>query len=450
MNGPTPYQTVPVTCPNCQFRFMAPVLTIVDVSQNPDLKSLLLSGQINIAACPQCGNAGMLRAPLVYHDPDKELLLTYVPSELGVSEVEQQRIIGDLTNRVMSSLPVDKRKGYLLRPRSFLRLEGMIEAILEADGITPEMLEAQRAKAALLERLLAMDSEDARQAIARENNAQIDYEFFQLLTLNIELAQSEGQEEAASQLLALRQQLLDWTTVGQEVTAREEAIESLGEEITREGLLANLVEAALAGEQTKVETMVAVGRPAIDYLFYQQLTTRIDEAQRAGKAQEAQALRKLRETILDLTARLDAEVREASQRVGQLLEQIINSKDPEEAVRAHLSQIDELFLRIWASSLQDAETSGQSEKAERLRKVGDVLMQLINESQPPQIQFINRLLTADYPDGTQALLEENRTQVDAQLLELMHMVGEDLVRSGRQQLAQRLDQILKQATILAG
>jgi hypothetical protein len=444
------YQTVPVTCPNCQFRFVAPVLTIVDVGQNPDLKALLLSGQINIAACPQCGNAGMLRTPLVYHDPNKELFLTYLPTELGLPEPEQQRIIGDLTNRLMSALPPEKRKGYLLRPQSFMRLEAMIEAILEADGITREMLEAQRAKAALLERLLTTASEDTRRIIAQANNAQIDYEFFQLLTLNIEMAESQRQEEAANQLLELRQQLLDWTTLGQEVAAREQAIESLGEEITREGLLARLVEAALAGEQTKVETMVTIGRPAIDYLFYQQLTARIDEAQRDGKAQEVQALKALRETILELTARLDAEVREATQQIGELLQQIVRSEDVEAAVRAHLGQIDELFLSVWASSLQAAEESGQSEYAEKLRQIGDVLMQMIDEKQPPQVRFINRLLASDYPHGTQVLLEENRPAVDAQLLEMMRLVGEDLDRSGRQEIARRLDQIRTQATLLMG
>ncbi len=50
------YQTVPVTCPNCNHRFASPVLTIIDVGQYPEAKSLFLAGQINIAVCPQCGH----------------------------------------------------------------------------------------------------------------------------------------------------------------------------------------------------------------------------------------------------------------------------------------------------------------------------------------------------------------------------------------------------------
>ena len=257
LNTPT-YQTVPVTCPSCSNRFVSPVLTTIDAGQDPEAKAMFLSGQINVAACPQCGHAGMLSTPLVYHDPNKELLFTYVPAELGLPEIEQQRLIGDLTNRVMSSLPPEQRKGYLLRPQSFLRIEGMVEAVLEADGITPEMLEAQRAKADLLDRLLRETSDDSRRTIMRENDEQLDYEFFQILTLNIELAQANAQEEAVGQLLELRRQLLEWTTTGTQVAIREDAIRELGSELTREGLLKKLVEASQAGEDTKVETMIAV------------------------------------------------------------------------------------------------------------------------------------------------------------------------------------------------
>ncbi len=192
-------------------------------------KGLFLSGQVNIAVCPNCGHAGMLSTPLVYHDPEKELLFTYVPAELGLPEAEQQRAIGDLTNQVMTALPPEERKGYLLRPRSFLRLEGMIEAILEADGITPEMLAAQRAKASLLEQLLPVSDSEARQAIVQENNAQIDYEFFQLLTLNLQMAQAEGNEQAVEQILDLRTQLLDWTSTGQEVAAARRSHQGTGQ-----------------------------------------------------------------------------------------------------------------------------------------------------------------------------------------------------------------------------
>lgn len=449
MNTPT-YQTVPVTCPSCSNRFVSPVLTTIDAGQDPEAKAMFLSGQINVAVCPQCGHAGMLSTPLVYHDPNKELLFTYVPAELGLPETEQQRLIGDLTNRVMSSLPPEQRKGYLLRPQSFLRIEGMVEAVLEADGITPEMLAAQRAKADLLDQLLRETSDDSRRAIVRENDEQLDYEFFQILTLNIELAQANAQEEAVAQLLELRRQLLEWTTVGHQVADREDAIRELGSELTREGLLEKLVEASRAGEDTKVETMIAVGRPAIDYVFYQQLTARIEAEDERGNTNEADELKALRERVLDVTAAVDAELQRATEQANQLLQQILASEDLEASVSSHLDQIDELFLNALALNLQAAEQAGRADEAQRLQQLGDILMRLIQESQPPELQFINSLLTADYPDGTQALLEENRQQIDDRMLELMRLVEDDLTQSGRVELAQRLAGIQIQAASLTG
>ncbi|MGD8489141.1 MAG: CpXC domain-containing protein [Anaerolineae bacterium] len=442
------YQTVPVTCPNCQNRFVTPVLTIIDTGQNPEAKNLFLSGQVNVAICPQCGQGGMLSTPIVYHDPEKELFFTFVPTELGLADQDQQRVVGDLTNQVISSLPPEQRKGYLLRPKSFLRLEAMIEAILEADGITPEMLEAQRAKSALLDRLLRASDDETRRLIAQENDAQIDYEFFQLLTLNLELAQTQGQTEAARQLSALRQGLLEWTTEGKEVASREAAIRELGAEITREGLLEKLIAAARAGEQAKVETMVAVARPAIDYMFYQQLATQIEAAEQAENMDEAATLRELRENVLDLTAQIDAEMEQATEDAAQLLQKIVDSENLEQAVLEHLGQIDDLFMSVLSAQIRAAEQAEDSQSVEKLQEVGNIVLTLIQESQPPELRMINDLMNADYPEGTQALLEELRDLVTPEFVELLSLVGQQLKQTNREQAAERLAQIQEQAAAM--
>ncbi len=438
----------PITCPNCANHFTTPVLPVIDVGQNPDLKGLFLSGQVNIAVCPQCGHAGMLSTPLVYHDPEKELLFTFAPTELGAMDADQQRFVGDLTNRVISALPAEQRKGYLLQPRNFLRLEAMLDAILEADGITPEMLKAQRDRAELLDRLLRATSEDARHVIARENNDQIDYEFFRLLTMNLDLAQRGEQTEIAQQLLELRTQLLDWTTHGEEITARDDAIRSLGTEITREGLLDKVVEAALAGEQSKVVAMATVGRPAIDYVFYQQLTSRIEAAEQAGETANAETLQALRESILDLTAEIDAEIQQETLRAAETLGTILESDDPETAIRDNLLQIDEFFLNVLGLHLEAAEKAGRKDDVAKLTQISGVIMKLFQESQPPEIQLMSQLLDADYPDGTRALLEENREQVDARLLEVMDLLGQDLATSDREEISQQLAQVREQAAAM--
>jgi hypothetical protein len=55
---------------------------------------------------------------------------------------EQERMIGPLITQVTNRLAPEKRKGYLLRPQSFFTYQSLIERILGADGITPEMIES--------------------------------------------------------------------------------------------------------------------------------------------------------------------------------------------------------------------------------------------------------------------------------------------------------------------
>jgi hypothetical protein len=210
-------------------------------------------------------------------------------------------------------------------------------------------------------------------------------------------------------------------------------------------LLEKLAEAALASEDAKVETMIAVGRPAIDYVFYQQLTNQIESAELAGDTEKADTLRELRRTILDVTAQIDAELEQATQEAAQNLQELLDSEDPEAAIRADPSQLDDFFMSVLATSLQAAEQAGQSERLEKLRQINRVILEMIQESQPPEIRLINQLLSSDYPEETQVLLEQESARVDAQLLEVMQLLVEDLAKRGQEELSQRLASIRSQA-----
>jgi predicted RNA-binding Zn-ribbon protein involved in translation (DUF1610 family) len=75
-----------IQCPNCKAPIMASIEQLIDVGQDPGAKARLLSGSINRIKCPSCGFEGQIAAPLVYHDPEKELLLTFMPVELNISK----------------------------------------------------------------------------------------------------------------------------------------------------------------------------------------------------------------------------------------------------------------------------------------------------------------------------------------------------------------------------
>jgi hypothetical protein len=118
---------------------MADVQQLFDLADNPTDKQKLLSGAVNVAHCPNCGFEGQLATPLVYHDPEKELLLTFFPSEMGMAMGDQERVLGPMIKQVVDRLPQEKRKAYLLQPKAMLTYQTLVEKILEADGITKEI-----------------------------------------------------------------------------------------------------------------------------------------------------------------------------------------------------------------------------------------------------------------------------------------------------------------------
>src|SRR5512141_1426394 len=101
-------QKVQIQCPNCGTPFQVPIVSIIDVGQHPELRNALLSGQLNLAVCPNCKQTAMLEVPLVYHDPGAEFLAVYFPSQLNLPEMDRQKAIGELTQALMRSLPPEQ------------------------------------------------------------------------------------------------------------------------------------------------------------------------------------------------------------------------------------------------------------------------------------------------------------------------------------------------------
>ena len=71
-------------CPQCHQPNIVEVQQIFDQGQDPTAKQKLLNGTVNVIQCPTCGYSGMIATPIVYHDPEKELLLTFFPPESNI------------------------------------------------------------------------------------------------------------------------------------------------------------------------------------------------------------------------------------------------------------------------------------------------------------------------------------------------------------------------------
>lgn len=418
-------------------------------------KSLLLQGRLNVGTCPQCGTTGVMAVPFVYHDAEKEFLFCLVPQELQLNEMERQRVIGELARAVMNSLPQEARKGYLLHPRVFFTVQSLVEAVLEGDGITREMLEAQERKVQLIEQMVDVVGDDA--ALSRliaENQALFDDEFFVLLSGSVQGNLRAGQKEAAERLNVLLEKLLERTPTGRNIAAQQEemrrALEGIDETMTQEELLNRVL--SLKGEAADDILGVLIGlvRPLIDYRFFQLMTERLDRAEQAGDHEFVERIKTVRRKILDLTQVLDAQVREVMESRADLLGEMLQSADPRAVIRAHAEEIDDVFMSVLGMNMQEAAQRGQEQVLKRLEAIRDALYEVMMEGMPPEMQFIQKLLNAEYPDETRRMLRENPAQVNPRLIETMKALAANLKERQRPELGEKLDQIAAQAQLMAG
>jgi len=406
-----------INCPNCRQPIVADIQQLFDVGEDPAAKQRLLSGAFNIARCPHCGFQGNLATPIVYHDPEKELLLTFVPSEIGLPRDEQERVIGSLINRVIDRLPQEKRKGYLLQPKANLTMQSLIERILEADGITPEMIETQQKKLNLLQRMATASSDDARANLLSQEQDLVDVEFFGLLSRLMETARMSGDQESAASLEELQTFLIENTEIGEEIRQQTEevqaAVNSLreaGEQLTRDKLLDIVIDAP---SDTRVEILVSLARDGMDYEFFSLLTDRIDRARGTGRKR----LIELRELLLELTRKYDEEMQARSQQMGELLDKLIEEENISEAVRSILPVVDEMFLRVLNQQIESARTQGDIERSAKLQQV----LKVIEEASepPPEVALIEKFLNAPDDKALHQLFEEHRKEVTPELISIL-------------------------------
>lgn len=432
-----------INCPNCKQPILADVEQLFDVAQDRSAKAKLLSGMANFVQCQVCGYQGGLATPIVYHDPEKELLLTFVPPEVGLPRDEQERLIGSLINKVVNQLPAEKRKAYLLTPKAHLTMQGLVERILEADGVTKEMIQAQQDKLDLLQKLSTTNDETSRLKLLKDKEELVDSDLFNMLNRLLETAAATGDQNSVEQLEVIQNLLVEHTEFGkqiryqsQEVQAAIESLQAAGQELTREKLLNLMIEAP---NDLRLSALVSLSRPGMDYEFYQILSQKIENAD----GEEKENLSVLREKLLELSDQIDAQIELRVSRARQLLEMILKEDDIEQAVQRNASQIDEYFLTAVRESLEAARKSGDLETSAKLNHIEELLRQMT--SQPPEIEFLEELLEVEDDQARQELLVKNQEKISPEFFQMLSGLMSQLSDSDQDpQLVERVKTINRQ------
>ncbi len=438
-----------ITCPNCQQPFRAILEQLLNVDSDPGVKERLLSGRVNLVACPHCGFRGAIATPLMYHDNANQLAITYIPVELGLQKVEEEQVIGSMTRYLMQSLPEDAPKGYLLNPRQVLTMQGMIDLILETDGVTPEMIEEQRRKVELVEEISNTAPEEL-DSLIEANMDMFDVVFFEIISAAAQAASQAGDSQRSLRLLNARSRLLEVTEAGQAIKAQQEAfaeaaeeLRALGESISREQFLEVLINAA--DNPVKVAALATMARSLIDYTLFQMIT---DRARASGDQAEQGRLTALRENLLEINAAFEQQTRAVLAQAVETLKAFLSAPDVAAAVRANASRINDPFLQVLQANLEEARRSGQLDAYGRLREIRDEVLKLLQEASPPELQLINDLMAIE--DDAEALeaLRARADEINERVIELLDEIVEHFQEEGNEAALQRMVALRDEAVAL--
>ncbi|HBO33726.1 MAG TPA: hypothetical protein DD636_03155 [Anaerolineaceae bacterium] len=393
-----------VPCPNCRQPILIDLTRLFDLNSNPEAKETLLSGSANTFQCPSCRYQGVYPTPIVYHDPDKELLLTYFPPELQTPITEQERTIGPLIKKIMDDLPPEKRKAYLFKPQTMLTRQRLLETILEADGITPEMMKAQQEKLLLLQQLVNISPESLPEQIAQYDE-KIDEELFVLLSRLAQASAAAGDQQSVHALSNLQQALLQHSTIGKaaalEASETRAAMAELQElskvGITRENLLDLLVKNT--DSEIRLTTIASMARGGLDYTFFQTLTDKIDQS----NGEEKNVLLALRDKLLTIVEAVDKAMKAQVEESQKLLQELLAADDIAAATEEALPRINQAFTDVLNAEVTKAQQTDDTGKLTKLVAIVGVLRAASTSG--AVLQVIEQMLELESPEERQQVLE---------------------------------------------
>jgi len=72
-------KTYSIRCPQCGHEQNVELYDSINVSQQPELKNLLFENRLNRVECEDCDANFRIDKPLLYHDPDRNILIHWMP-----------------------------------------------------------------------------------------------------------------------------------------------------------------------------------------------------------------------------------------------------------------------------------------------------------------------------------------------------------------------------------
>ena len=430
-----------VPCPKCRQPITLDLTRLFDTNTDPEAKQKLLSGSANYFQCQFCGAQGVYPTPIVYHDPEKELLLTFFPPDLNTPVNEQERVIGPMIKKAMDDLPPEKRKSYLFRPQTMLTQQRLFETILAADGITPEMIKSQQEKLQLLQQLIGASAEGLPEMIY-QNDERIDDEVFMLLSRLAQASAAAGDRQSLVALDALQKALIEHSTYGKaaalEAAETQEAVHDVQElskqGITRENLLDLLIK---NGEsEIRLTTIASMARGGLDYTFFQLLSDKIE----LSSGDEKTRLESLRERLLTITQAVDEAMKAQLEDARQLVNDLLAAEDVEKATHEALPRFSQAVAEVINQEAQAAQAAKDEAKLQKLSQIVAVIQAA--DSSNAYLGIIDALLQEENAENRVKMLEESSDLINDEFMQLLGgLLGQIEQQGDQPEILERLKEL---------
>ncbi|MBK9207984.1 MAG: hypothetical protein IPL71_06665 [Anaerolineales bacterium] len=275
----------------------------------------------------------------------------------------------------------------------------------------------QQERVLLIEKLLQMTSADARLELIKQNEKNIDEQFFGLFSRIAQNAMQSGQEPIARALIELQKQLLEETAFGRqlkesvaEMEAATKVLQDAGKSLTRELLLDFVI---AAPSEARIRAYVSLARGGMDYVFFQNLSDKIEQA----AAEEKTRLESIREKLLGFVADVDKQLEARFKQAQEFVENILNQEDVEKATQENIEAFTQDAAEVVNQLLRQASESNDYTRMGKLQKMVQVLQSA--SAPPPEIAFIEQLLQTPDEAAVEQMLSENEEIVNQQFVDAL-------------------------------
>lgn len=325
-------EAVPLTCPRCGTAFTNDTPIIVDGGERPDLVARILDDTLHDTLCPNCGQAGRVPAPLLYHDGTHGRVLLGVPPDMP--EAEWREIGQTLLWTLIGALPEAQRLPYLGDVQAEQGPAGVAQVIEREQlaGYDPAQNEDVPPIALAIRALLNAGGPDELQQVFVQHAILHDPQAVTILHELAAEAIKRGETEAAEGFARAADLLEQVKQIRAAMPPISISVQS--DQLTPEAL-ENLVFALLRSTTGAEIAQVVDEHPQLLEAWADDALLRYaDEARRHNKARIADGLRERVEALRDMRAQYQAQqpVLDAVQaylqaETGDDVEQVIIERD---------------------------------------------------------------------------------------------------------------------------